>query len=248
MMRLRRASTIAALCVLASAATAYAECAWVLWYHSTGTTDPWQADTRDQLEAFLAVASRDRSWPLFLFLADTGCRPSEALAIQWEDVDLAGRSAHIHRALDLDGTEKRTKTSTGRYVDLSARLVAALDRHQTTVEAAALAAGRDVNLLVFPSETGKPIDVKNMARSFRKLLVRAGLPRFGPYSLRHTFASHLLGMSAPITYVANQMGHATPAITLSAYAHFLPSGDRVLADRLEAWRTAAPGVTSHVGK
>jgi hypothetical protein len=29
MMRLRRAFTIAALCVLASAATAYAECAWV---------------------------------------------------------------------------------------------------------------------------------------------------------------------------------------------------------------------------
>jgi hypothetical protein len=31
MMRLRRASTIAALCVLTSAATAHAECAWVLW-------------------------------------------------------------------------------------------------------------------------------------------------------------------------------------------------------------------------
>jgi hypothetical protein len=30
-MPLRRASAIAVLCVLASAATAYAECAWVLW-------------------------------------------------------------------------------------------------------------------------------------------------------------------------------------------------------------------------
>jgi hypothetical protein len=31
MMRLRRASAIAALCVLASAATVHAECAWVAW-------------------------------------------------------------------------------------------------------------------------------------------------------------------------------------------------------------------------
>jgi hypothetical protein len=31
MMRLRRAPVIVALCVLASAATAYAECGWVLW-------------------------------------------------------------------------------------------------------------------------------------------------------------------------------------------------------------------------
>src|SRR5437870_13910994 len=31
MMRLRRAAAIVALCLLASAATAYAECAWVLW-------------------------------------------------------------------------------------------------------------------------------------------------------------------------------------------------------------------------
>ena len=33
MMRLRRASVIAALILLTSAATSYAECAWVLWFN-----------------------------------------------------------------------------------------------------------------------------------------------------------------------------------------------------------------------
>jgi len=200
--------------------------------------------SREQLDQFLTTVALDRSWPIWLFLADTGCRPSEALAVQWEDVDLVSRSCHIHRALDLDGTMKGTKTGAGRHVDLSTRLVQALDTHQVTVEASALAAGRDVNPLVFPSTSGKALDAKNAARLFRKILRRSGLPKFSPYTLRHTFASHLLGLSKPITYVSAQMGHSSPAITLSVYAHFLPSGDQVIANELEAWR-AAPQITPH---
>jgi len=44
------------------------------------------------------------------------------------------------------------------------------------------------------------------------------------------------------------MGHASPAITMSTYAHFIPTGDRSVADKLEAWRTAAPTVAELVGK
>ena len=44
MMQLRRASVIATLSLLTSAATAYAECAWVLWERfSQGSGDSWTA-------------------------------------------------------------------------------------------------------------------------------------------------------------------------------------------------------------
>ena len=42
---------------------------------------------------------------------------------------------------------------------------------------------------------------------FRRVLRGVGLPVFGVYDLRHTFASLLLARNAPITYVAAQLGH-----------------------------------------
>jgi len=153
---------------------------------------------RAQLDTLLTVAQHDRLHPLWLFLADTGCGPSEAFAIQWENVDLVARTATIRQALDLDGTTKSTKTKNTRRVDLSARLVAALDAAQLAREAEALASGREANALVFASVFGTPLDIDNVAKIFKRLLVRAGLPKFSLYSLRHSWASYALAAGAPI--------------------------------------------------
>jgi len=40
-----------------------------------------------------------------------------------------------------------------------------------------------------------------------------------------TFATHMLALGAPITYVAAQLGHAKQTTTLADYAHWIPRGD-----------------------
>jgi integrase len=51
------------------------------------------------------------------------------------------------------------------------------------------------------------------------------LPSFSPYDLRHTYASLLLSAGVPLLYVAQQLGHSKPTITLKYYPRWIPSGD-----------------------
>ena len=199
--------------------------------------------TLEQLAAFLRAASAGprREATLFLALADAGLRPGEALALQWEDIDLADRVMRVSGALSA-GEVKSTKTGETRDVDLTRRLAATLGQWQAEQEADALVANREPSPWVFPEGT-EPLDAERAARRFRSTLLRAGLPRFRLYDLRHTFATHLLSDGAPITYVAAQLGHAKPTTTLAFYAHWIPRGDKALIDRLEAMRQGASEIT-----
>ena len=80
------------------------------------------------------------------------------------------------------------------------------------------------------------LDLANAARAFKRAL-RAMVPegqeppRHALYNMRHTLATLLFAGSsgsppAPITYVAAQMGHASPATTLRFYAQWIPRQGR----------------------
>ena len=77
--------------------------------------------------------------------------------------------------------------------------------------------------LVFASLVGTPLRRRNLTRSFKALLRRAGLPhtiRF--HDLRHTCATLLIGKGFNDKFVQELLGHATIAITLDTYSHVMP--------------------------
>jgi len=91
---------------------------------------------------------------------------------------------------------------------------------------------------VFASVVGGALDESNVRKALNRILDAAGLDRRGPHQMRHTFASLLLQDGVPITYVAAQLGHRDPSITLRVYSHWLPDASRArLVDRLDE-RTA----------
>lgn len=77
--------------------------------------------------------------------------------------------------------------------------------------------------LVFPNVCGGPVDYTNlMARSFKPLLKRAGLPNIRFHDLRHTCATLLLSKGVHPKVVADVLGHASVTITLDTYSHVIP--------------------------
>src|SRR5215216_3058400 len=181
--------------------------------------------TPEQARRFLDAARGERLEALYVVAVHAGLRPGELLALGWEDVDLDRGVLHVHRALsDGEFTTPKTKRSR-RRIDLSAGSIAALKKHRIRQleERIARAGLWQDHGLVFPSSVGTPLSHRNVVRSFKAVLRRAGLPAaIRLYDLRHTCATLLLCRNIHPKYVQELLGHASIAQTLDTYSNVLP--------------------------
>jgi hypothetical protein len=88
--------------------------------------------------------------------------------------------------------------------------------------------------LVFPSSVGTPLSHRNVVRSLKAVLRRAGLPgTIRLYDLRHTCATLLLSRNVHPKYIQELLGHASIALTLDTYSHVLPGMDGGTASAMD---------------
>jgi integrase len=188
-----------------------------------------------ELEQVLSATKEvsPRYFPFLLTLARTGCRPGEALAVRWPDLNFESREILIKRALSA-GEIGPTKTGNIRRVDMSRELASVLRGLRSHREQESLRrAWSVIPEWVFINRYGMLIDENQPRRVFARVLKRAGLAGHTVYDLRHTFATLHLAKGHPITYVSAQLGHSDPSTTLRWYAHWLPSQDKRFADSLD---------------
>jgi len=193
----------------------------------TNLVDSW---TPEEVEILLGVAQEHepRFHPALAVLFYTGVRRGELLGMKWEDVDFERRRLHVRRAF-VRGRITLPKSGRGRHVAMASALgsllldVLALRRRE------ALALGwAETPEWVFPSQTGTPIDQDNFERSWRRVRRRAQALGVRPLRLhcaRHTWASLALASGKSVRWVADQLGHADPALTLRVYAHVIPNDE-----------------------
>jgi len=79
---------------------------------------------------------------------------------------------------------------------------------------------------VFVTKAGTRWDDGNLRRAWGRVRRRAHRLGVRPLKLhcaRHTWATMALQAGRPIRWVADQLGHADPSLTLRVYAHAMPS-------------------------
>jgi integrase len=170
------------------------------------------------------AASPLRFHTALLFLFSTGARRGEALGLKWEDVDFDAHRVHIRRAI-VQGAVTTPKSGRGRLVAMPPGLASALFDLLAERRSHALKWGwRAVPEWVFAAQTGGPIEERNFERSWqrvRRKAQRAGVRPFKLHCTRHSYASLALAAGKSVRWVAEQLGHSNPELTLRTYAHVL---------------------------
>lgn len=173
--------------------------------------------TADQLAKVLdALRVQEPRWyPLFLALALTGTRVSEATALRWEDIDVELGVVHIRRA-QWKGIVGTPKTGSIRRVPLPQQLADVLQAHRRSLvqaQAPGLKEG-----WVFPSAKGTLIRGASLRKPLARALAQAGVTdRFTVHGFRRTF-NNLMRQVASGEVVRSITGHVTERMT-EHYSH-----------------------------
>jgi integrase len=150
------------------------------------------------------------NWVRFLLL--TGCRPSEAIGLEWIQIDSDCTRIRFDRSIVKIGSKvirnKKSKTNRVRTFPCQPELIELLGELKNS---------RSTNPLVFPAPSGIPIDYDNFSQRGWANIVEPILGRSStPYSCRDTFITEQLAAGKPIAIIAKWVDNS-PQIIQSRY-------------------------------
>ena len=178
--------------------------------------DSFTVEERDSIiQAFESNRYYRGYAPFVGFLFATGCRPSEAIALEWKHITKDLRLINFEQSaiISEDGiiSRKGLKTQESRKFPCNSKLQNLLESIKPD--------DCQPNALVFPSPEGKLIDFHNFRnRAWKNVLESLPLIRYRkPYQTRHTFITLALENGMTVQDVARVSGNS-PGIIYKHYA------------------------------
>jgi integrase len=181
-----------------------------------------------QEELYLHMAP-DPLKDVAMLMLDTGMRPGEAVALEWEHVRLepapGSRFGYVHVP---GGKSKNAK----RNLSLTARVAAMLEARRPSRRSAGL---------VFPGDADGPFLVSSLDHQHTQFRAILGMPaEFVIHSLRHTMLTRLGESGADAFTIMRIAGHSSVTVS-QRYVHPSPESLERAFERLDAMNSSARG-------
>jgi integrase len=174
-----------------------------------------KAMTGEDVTALLAAVEGTWTEHIVRFLLGSGLRIGEAVALNQGDVH--------DRWVGL----RKSKT-TIRAVRMSQDGDSAI--HEAIRQAPRRGRGEPV---FFGPKSGDRLAGDSLTHALPRILERAGVGRASPHALRHATATLMVAKGVHMRVVAEQLGHADPAMTSRVYAHVAPDTQAAALDVLD---------------
>jgi integrase len=175
--------------------------------------------SEEQVRGIIEAARGTRLEVPILVAALTGLRRGELLALRWKSLDFERGTLTVSESLEQTRRHgvrfKPPKSrSSRRVLPAAEQLLVVLKEYRSKQEFI------EPNDLVF-SEAGVPWAPDTFSKHFSAIMRRVGITGFRLHDARHAFASLTLKNETSIKEVAALLGHASPTLTLSTYAHVI---------------------------
>jgi integrase len=200
----------------------------------------------DQIAALLdKLVGREPMRTKVILALFCGLRRSEVLGLQWHDIDLDAKVLHVRRSLEQVGTTitvKGPKSRAGtRDISMPDIVCSALSEHRRSqLELRVrLGLGRpaDDRFVFGHPLTGAAPSPPSLSAQWIATAESIGMPEITFHSLRHSHASMLISAGLDVVQISRRLGHSSPTITLSTYAHMFRKTDNAAAAINEALAT-----------
>jgi integrase len=204
---------------------------------------PWSLD--ETLD-FLAAARKDPLYAAFVLAIAMGLRRGEIIGLRWVDVDLDKRVLYVRQqtqrrrgVLYNDDPKGRRR----RAVPLPAMCIAPLRWHRMRQAASKLRAGElwDEGGYVFATRNGRPVEPRNVYRSFTRVADSAGLRVIRLHDARHGCATLLTAAGVAPRVVMEILGHSQISITMDVYTHVVQDTQREAISHMDRLLKRRPG-------
>lgn len=177
----------------------------------------------DYLNKLKPTYSNEYNKTLLRFLFYSGCRISEALALNWSDIDFEGNAVLINKTLSQTKhgykiSDPKTDKSTAN-VSLDAETIATLKKWQLNQRMYMLSLGITDPTMIFCGIYKQMITHHAIFSRMKTITEKCGIPFLGIHVTRHTHASLLLDAGANMKEVQDRLRHSKISMTMDTYGH-----------------------------